>query len=129
MAVLVNDMLTGFADLFFHNLHKTKALFFQHILTGTVKVHTCLLYTSMASGNVVVPLDVQLNEETFADNVKRSDLDILFYDWDHYGLVEAVKEKCPRLRACISLQHGKHVPCSDQILKGYTCLLYTSRCV
>ena len=33
----------------------------------------------MASGNVVVPLDVQLNEETFADNVKRSDLDILFY--------------------------------------------------
>ena len=73
----------------------------------------------MASGNVVVPLDVQLNEETFADNVNRSDLDILFYDWDHYGLVEAVKEKCPRLRACISLQHGKHVPCSDQILKGY----------
>ena len=39
----------------------------------------------MASGNVVVPLDVQLNEETFADNVNRSDLDILFYDWDHYG--------------------------------------------
>ena len=38
----------------------------------------------MASGNVVVPLDVQLNEETFADNVNRSDLDILFYDWDHY---------------------------------------------
>ena len=30
----------------------------------------------MASGNVVVPLDVQLNEETFADNVNRSDLDI-----------------------------------------------------
>ncbi len=57
----------------------------------------------MASGNVVVPLDVQLNEETFADNVNRSDLDILFYDWDHYGLVEAIKEKCPRLRACISL--------------------------
>ena len=26
----------------------------------------------------------------------------------------------PPLRACISLQHGKHVPCSDQILKGYT---------
>ncbi len=49
----------------------------------------------MASGNVVVPLDVQLNEETFADNVKRSDLDILFYDWDHYGLVEAVKRNAP----------------------------------
>ena len=30
----------------------------------------------MASGNVVVPLDVQLNEETFADNVNRSDLDL-----------------------------------------------------
>ena len=33
-------MLIGFADLFFHNFHNTKALFFQHILTGTVKVHT-----------------------------------------------------------------------------------------
>ena len=40
LAVLVNDMLIGFADLFFHNLHNTTALLFQHILTGTVKVHT-----------------------------------------------------------------------------------------
>lgn len=69
----------------------------------------------MASGNVVVPLDKQLNEETFADNVKRSDLDILFYDWDHYGLVEAVKEKCPRLRVyfCHSTENMK--PSLDQI--------------
>lgn len=37
-----------------------------------------ILLGVMASGNVVVPLDVQLNEETFADNVNRSDLDIYF---------------------------------------------------
>ena len=40
LAVLVNNMLIGLADLFFNNFHNTKALLFQHILTGTVKKHT-----------------------------------------------------------------------------------------
>lgn len=32
--------VSAFVDLSFYNFHNTKALLFQHILTGTVKVHT-----------------------------------------------------------------------------------------
>lgn len=74
----------------------------------------------MANGNTVVPLDVQLDVEGLADCLNRSDVDILFYDWEHHPLVEGVKELCPRVRSFISLQHGKHVPCSDNILKEFS---------
>ena len=65
----------------------------------------------MADGNTVVPLDIQLDVEGLADCLNRSDVDILFYDWEHHPLVEGVKALCPRVRTFISLQHGKHVPC------------------
>ena len=73
----------------------------------------------MADGNTVVPLDIQLDVEGLADCLNRSDVDILFYDWEHHPLVEGVKALCPRVRTFISLQHGKHVPCSDNILKEF----------
>lgn len=73
----------------------------------------------MANGNTVVPLDIQLDVEGLADCLNRSDVDILFYDWEHHPLVEGVKALCPRVRTFISLQHGKHVPCSDNILKEF----------
>ncbi len=73
----------------------------------------------MSNGNVAVPLDIQMDVATCADCLNRSDVDILFYDWDHHALVEGVKDKCPNVKAFISLQHGKHVPCSDKILKEY----------
>ena len=73
----------------------------------------------MANGNTVVPLDVQLDVEGLADCLNRSEVDILFYDWEHQPLVEGVRELCPRVRSYISLQHGKHVPCSDNILKEF----------
>lgn len=73
----------------------------------------------MSNGNTAVPLDIQLNLAAFSDNINRSDIDILFYDWDHRALVEGAKELCPNVKAYISLQHGKHVPCSDNILKQY----------
>lgn len=73
----------------------------------------------MANGNTVVPLDVQLDVAGLADCLTRSDVDILFYDWEHAPLVEGVKEACPRVKTYISLQHGKHVPCSDNLLKEF----------
>ena len=49
----------------------------------------------MANGNTVVPLDIQLDVEGLADCLNRSDVDILFYDWEHHPLVEGVKALCP----------------------------------
>ncbi len=73
----------------------------------------------MGSGCVSVPLDVQLNLETFCDNLNRSDVDVLFYDWEHHALAEGAKEQCPNISLFYSLQHGNHVPCSDNILNEY----------
>lgn len=73
----------------------------------------------MANGNTIVPLDIQLDVDSLSDHLDRSDVDILFYDWEHHPLVEGVKDRCPRVRSYISLQHGRHVPCSDNILKEF----------
>ena len=73
----------------------------------------------MSAGCVSVPLDIQVNLDTFCDCLTRSDVDILFYDWEHRSLVDGAKERCPRITVYISLQHGRHVPCSDNILKQY----------
>jgi len=89
-------------------------------LLGSSSHHyLAVLLGVMSNGNVAVPLDVQLNVETLSDCLNRSDVDILFYDWEHYSLVEGAKDKCPNVREYISLQHGRHVPCSDKILKKY----------
>lgn len=73
----------------------------------------------MSNGNTVVPLDIQLDVDGLSDCLNRSDVDILFYDWEHHSLTEGAKERCPRVRSYISLQHGRHVPCSDNILKEF----------
>lgn len=44
----------------------------------------------MASGNVAVPLDHQLNLEGLADCTNRSDVDILFYDLTHEPLISDI---------------------------------------
>ena len=89
------------------------------LLGGSSHHYIAVMLGIMGSGNVAIPLDVQLNADTLSDNLTRSDVDVLFYDWDHHTLAETAMERCPGLRECISLQHGKHVPCSDQILKKY----------
>lgn len=81
--------------------------------------YLAVLLGVMSNGNVAVPLDIQLNAKTLADNLDRADVDILFYDWEYHALIEEVKEHCPGVREYISLQHGSHVPCSDKILKAY----------
>lgn len=89
------------------------------LMGGSSHHYLAVMLGVMSNGNTVVPLDVQLNVEKFSDCLNRSDVDILFYDWEHHPLVEGTKEHCPRVRSYISLQHGKHVPCSDNILKEY----------
>ncbi|MDO4268096.1 MAG: AMP-binding protein [Eubacteriales bacterium] len=89
------------------------------LLGGSGHHYLAVLMGVMAGGNVAVPLDVQMNAETFSDCLNRSDVDVLFYDWDFHPLTEEVKGRCPNVKEYISLQHGMHVPCSDRILKEY----------
>ncbi len=73
----------------------------------------------MSSGGVAVPLDIQLNLDTFSDNLNRSDVNVVFYDWEHHALAEGARERCPGVVEYYSLQHGYHVPCSDKLLEKY----------
>ncbi len=89
-------------------------------LMGSSSHHyLAVLLGVMSNGNTVVPLDIQLNIDNFSDCLNRSDVDILFYDWEHHPLVEGTRQRCPRIKSYISLQHGRHVPCSDNILKEF----------
>ncbi len=78
----------------------------------------CLLGV-MCAGCVSVPLDVQMDLDTLCDSLERADVDILFYDWEQHTLAESAKERLPRLIRIVSLQHGRHVFCSDNIIKEY----------
>ena len=83
--------------------------------------YLAVLLGVMSGGDTGIPLDVQLNAQKLADCLNRSDVDVLFYDWDFHSLTEEVKDNCPAVVEYISLQHGKHVNCSDKILKAYSC--------
>ncbi len=71
----------------------------------------------MGSGNVVVPLDIQMDAQHLADSLIRSDVDILFYDWEYEPLITEIKDKCPDVREYYSLQSVKKVPCLNDILR------------
>ena len=81
--------------------------------------YLAVLLGVMSGGDTGIPLDVQLNAQKLADCLNRSDVDVLFYDWAFHPLTEEVKDNCPAVVEYISLQHGKHVNCSDKILKAY----------
>ena len=66
------------------------------LMGGSSHHYLAVMLGVMSNGNTVVPLDVQLNVEKFSDCLNRSDVDILFYDWEHHPLVEGTKEHCPR---------------------------------
>ena len=89
------------------------------LLGGSGHHYLAVMLGVMASGSVIIPMDVQMDADSFCDCVSRSDEDVLFYDWDFRTLAEEAGSRCPALEECISLQHGRHVACSDNILKNY----------
>ncbi|MCR5774764.1 MAG: AMP-binding protein [Lachnospiraceae bacterium] len=70
----------------------------------------------MASGNIVVPLDCQMDLEHLADCLNRADVDILFYDWEHEPLIADLKPICPKIREYYSLQSVKKTSCLNDVL-------------
>lgn len=89
------------------------------LLGGSGHHYLAVMLGVMSSGSVIIPMDVQMDADTFCDCVSRSDEDVLFYDWDFRTLAEEAGSRCPALEECISFQHGRHVACSDNILKNY----------
>ncbi|MCR5370388.1 MAG: AMP-binding protein [Clostridium sp.] len=89
-------------------------------LLGSASAHyIALMLGLMAGGAVAVPLDIQLDFETLADNLNRSDVDVLFYDWDYSTRIRGIEERCPGLSEIRCLQQGKNAACSEDIMVKY----------
>ena len=94
-------------------------------LLGSAGPHyIALMFGLMAGGAVSVPLDIQLDFETLSDNLNRSDVDVLFYDWDYVRRIQGIEDRCPGLSAIYCLQQGRNVQCSEDILAEYATVPY-----
>ena len=124
-----NDLIYEISFEHFAGLCRIVGSFINRLRTGKGHViHVALFGSSshhylpvllgvMGSGNVAVPLDVQMDAKNLADSLQRSDADILFYDWDNEPVVEQVKDKCPNVMEYYSFQSVKKVPCLNDILR------------
>ena len=90
------------------------------VMGGSSYQYLTVLMGIMANGNVVVPLDVQLDMKSLSEYVNHADLDYLFYDWDYQEKVEGAAELCSQLKGMVCLQKGKHVLCVRDIWDEYT---------
>lgn len=66
------------------------------------------------SGNVSVPLDNANNAEKIADEINRSDSEIVFLDKNHEKDLEAFKELCPKVKYYIHI----HKPTEGMLYLG-----------
>lgn len=94
------------------------------VFGGSSHEYIAVLFGIMSNGNVVVPLDIQLNLNGLAEAINSADLDYVFYDWDNYELVSGAMELCKAqeettLKDIICLQKRKHVDCIQKIWKEY----------
>ena len=80
---------------------------------------TALLGT-VSAGSVAVPLDVQLTKEGLVDNIERSDVEVIFYDWEFNSQIEIIKERCKNVKQYICLQNRSHVECAADIVEKYS---------
>ena len=86
---------------------------------GSSKEYLTALFGIMMSGNVVVPLDVQMNLESLSDCLERAAVDIVFYDWDSKELVESAQMRCRLIESIYSLQDGKRVRSIGDLLEKH----------
>ncbi len=101
----------------------------QEKLQG-VKIHAALVGKAgynyitvmvgvMVAGSVAIPMDVQLSVEGLADQINRSDSNVVFYDWDFHAELDLLKENCPGVKQFICIQNRKGVDTVVKIAKEY----------
>ena len=69
------------------------------------------------SGSVAVPLDVQLSVENLRNNVRKADIDILFYDWEFEPHASYLIENCENVKRIICLQRVRRRVSAPVILE------------
>ena len=86
------------------------------ILGRSSYLYLTVLMGTVSAGGIAVPLDVQLSKENLSDCLERSDVDIMFYDWEFISQVSIIREKCKNIKEFICIEHRDHVQCVQNIL-------------
>lgn len=89
-------------------------------------LYMTVLMGTVSAGAVAVPLDSQLSKECLEDCLKRSDVDIVFYDYDFTSQISVLKEKCSNIKDFICIQQRAHVVCVQNILDKYADNIFIS---
>ena len=58
-----------------------------------------------SAGNIVAPLDVQLNNEALIDRIERADVEILFYDWEFRSQIDLIRKECKKVKYYVCFQN------------------------
>ncbi|MCR5526714.1 MAG: AMP-binding protein [Lachnospiraceae bacterium] len=83
------------------------------------KEYLTALFGVLMSGNVAVPLDVQIGVDTMNDNMTRAAVDVLFYDWEYKERAELMIGTCSSLGEIYSLNSGRNAASLKDILTEY----------
>ncbi len=78
-----------------------------------------VLLGAPCGGGVAIPMDVKLPVDKMAENLKKADTDILFYDYEFSSQADLLKELCPFITRFICLQSRKNTRCVTMIHKLY----------
>lgn len=89
------------------------------ILGGTSYEYLTVLLGVPCAGGIAIPIDVKLSVEKLAVNLKKADVDILFFDREFTDQVEQVAELCPFIKRIVCLQSRKNVRCVPMIHRVY----------
>lgn len=89
-------------------------------------LYLTVLMGTVSAGAVAIPLDVQLSKEGLADCLKRSDVDIVFYDWEFNSQISVMREECKNVKEFICIQDRGHVQCAQNILDKYSDNIFIS---
>ena len=71
------------------------------------------------AGSIAVPLDVQLSKESLEENLRRAEVDILFFDYDYLSDAEYLKERIENIQGIICIQQRKAHFSTPQIHREY----------
>ena len=83
------------------------------------QVFLTAIFGAMISGNVTVPLDVQLGLDALSDTLERADIDVIFYDTEHADLISSACKKAG-VESSYMLQADRgHFPSLGDIYADY----------
>lgn len=71
------------------------------------------------AGGISIPMDIKQPVETMAENLKKADTDILFYDREFSVQADLLKKMCPFIKRFVCLNSRKNTRCVTMIHKVY----------